>query len=311
MKKIDAFAHALPQHFATEMKARNPAHGISGLMSTSELWDLENRVGDLDEFGIDEQVLTLARPGIWNGLTADEALDLTQLANNGICDMAAEHPDRLIPVATLPFLTAPYLDELERCVTELGMAGVQVFTSTDGRPVDDPSYCALYDRAVDLDVPIWIHPRSRSWFEWEDTYDTDNIFGWPFDTSAAITRLVLSGTLDRYPDLQVITHHLGGVIPHLEGRIRSVARRAGYDVDAVCDGLRRTYADTATKGSVHTLQCGLDFYGNDTIVFGTDYPFGPENGCLFLRETIDAVERVEIPANVREDIFSGNLRAIL
>src|SRR5699024_10591409 len=114
-------------------------------------------------------------------------------------------------------------------VNQLGLRGVQIYTQVQGKPLDDPQFTPLFDRIAELGVPIQLHPsRGPDQADYKaepaSRYDTWRIFGWLYDTVAAMARLVFSGVFDRHPDIKILTHHLGGFVPYASERVRE-----GYD----------------------------------------------------------------------------------
>ena len=282
--------------------------------------DMSIRLEKFDEHGIDRQVVNLARPPIWRGIDADEALELTRLGNDAVREIADDH-DEFIPVGTLPFVGDAYLEEFERCL-EMGMAGVQIFSNVEGQPIDSADHRDLYAAAVDADVPVWLHPQLHDWHEWDDQYMLHKILGWPFDTSMALARLVFGGVMDDYPDLKLIPHHMGAMIPHFISRLELfhkmlVQHRDVYPYEVrdlrgrVREQFSLFYGDTCRCGDTDVLQDGLDFFGQDRLVFATDYPFGPDEGEQFLADEKAAVERMDVDDDVRADVFGGNLKRML
>lgn len=319
---IDAFAHVMPKPIIEELLELLPNNenfrryeGQKGEF----MWDIENHhIPDMEEYGIDRQVISLAVPQIWqyDGLTTDDALDLCRKANTEMRRVADEHPDRFVPVGTIPDVSEGFLDEFDRCIDDLDMAGIQIYSTIDGKPLDDESVLPLYQRAVEKDVPLWLHPTLNDWLPSME-YIERAVYGLPFDTGMALCRLVFGGVVEQYPDLQVIPHHCGGVIPHFDGRLDSIFERPDHyqhDPDQfskpILEYFREFHADTVLNGSVHALECGHDFFGDGQLVFATDYPFGAEDGRQFMRENLAAVERADIDDAERERIFSGTLRSI-
>ncbi|MDX1747594.1 MAG: amidohydrolase family protein [Halobacteriales archaeon] len=320
---IDAFTHVLPPEFYEEIrKVHHKPRELDTLEDADHMWDLEKRIEDMDANGVDKQVINLYRPPIWLGMDPDDALPLTRLANDLVRDIADEYPDRFIPVCTVPFLTGEYVDEFERCVEDLGMAGVQIFSNIEGRPLDDPDFHEFYAAVEDADVPIWIHPQLYDWMPWIDERSDHKMLGWPFDTSVAMNRLVFSGTLDEYPGLRLIPHHMGGMIPFFGKRILTFykTRRERPDIYPVDwpefsrpieEYFGQFYADTAVSASPEALRCGYEFFGPDNVVFAVDYPLGPDAGREWLEDTIPAIEGMEIPEGDKEKIFGGNIQRLL
>jgi len=143
-------------------------------------------------------------------------------------------------------------------------------------------------------------------------------FGWPYETSACVTRLIFSGIYDELPNLKIITHHMGGMVPFYAGKIdlgfdqifhgktdeNPVRERAGLK-KRPAEYYRMLYADTSVNGSAAAARCGHAFFGTSHCLFATDAPFDAEQGRMLIRETINAVNALEIPAAERQRIFSA------
>lgn len=311
MAVIDAYAHAFPRSLLTELRETHDPDGIE-LFESPRFWDIDHRIDALDRFGIDRQVIMQGRTGIWDGFSAEGAHEYVRLGNDAMRSMADDAGDRLIPVGTVPFLTGEYVNELERCQNELGLAGIQIPSHIRGRPLDDPAFRPFFEKAEALEVPIWIHPHTHPHHEWASEYANHKTFGWLFETTLAQTRIVYSGMLDELPELKVVTHHMGGMVPFFAERITDF-----YEVYAddtwptlerpVVEYFKMFYADTVLSGAVCPLRCGIEFFGTDQVVFGTDYPFGPEEGRRFLRELLPAVEALELEPHDHDQICEGNI----
>lgn len=318
-ERIDAFGHALTKPFMEEVATNYDVPGLTGPYDW--LWDVERYKADLADFGIDRQVITLALPRLWRALDADEALSLVEVANDEIRRLADEHPDTFIPVGTVPFPDDQYRDEFDRCLDELGMAGVQVFTNVDGRPVDRQEFHWWYEYAERHGCPLWLHPQLTAWYDWTDDRLDHRVFGWPFDTTLALSRLVFAGLTQAY-DFDLVTHHGGGMVPFFGARIDMFygggAAPPGVD-DAVfrrfegrpSDAFRGFTADTALDGSTAALACTHEFFGPDRVVFGTDYPFGPDRGRAKLEAIVGSVEAADLGDDQRAAVFGGNLQSLL
>src|SRR5262249_28549791 len=152
--------------------------------------------------------------------------DLARLANDEMAAIVARHPYRFPGfVASLPMNNPDAARvELDRAIDDLGATGVQIFTNVNGRPLDQPEYEPIFARMATRGLPIWMHPARPAAFadyagEPRSKYDLWWAFGWPYETSVAMGRLVFSGLFDRHPGLVIITHHLGAMIPFCAGRI--------------------------------------------------------------------------------------------
>jgi predicted TIM-barrel fold metal-dependent hydrolase len=160
--------------------------------------------------------------------------------------------------------------------------------------------------------------------EEKSKFEIWHVFGWPYETTAAMTRIVFSGLFDRHPNVKIITHHLGAMVPFFEARIRGAydqfgTRTAEEDYAALAKGLKKHpydyfkmfYADTALYGGPAALECGLNFFGPDHVVFATDLPFDPEGGAKYVRLTLEAMETMRASRQVKEKIYEGNIRRLL
>jgi aminocarboxymuconate-semialdehyde decarboxylase len=178
-------------------------------------------------------------------------------------------------------------------------------------------------------LPIWLHPARPAPFadyptEAHSKYEIWWTFGWPYETSVAMTRLVFAGVFDRWPNLKIITHHMGAMIPYFEQRIQGGlaqlgSRTAEEDLSqhlrrlkkSPYDYFRMFYADTALFGSIIGMECGLAFFGADHVLFGTDMPFDPEKGPGYIRSTIRAMEGMTASLDDKAKIYEGNARKLL
>ena len=218
---IDGFTHILPKLFAEEFSLSHPTDELRELIALTHLSDIEIRLRVMDKYKIDKQVLTLARPSIWMNVPPNIALKMTRIANDTVAKAAKKFPDRFIGVGTLPTLTKEFMPEFDRCINELDMVGIQIFSNIDGRNLDYLEFRPFFEKANSTRTPIWIHPQLQE--GWSQEFLLDKIFGWPFDTTLAMARLVFSGIMESYPNLRMITHHMGGMIPHFSLRIKDMS----------------------------------------------------------------------------------------
>jgi predicted TIM-barrel fold metal-dependent hydrolase len=314
---IDGFSHFLPKAFAEELSQTYPTDELQGLTDLAYFSDLEDRVRVLDKFKIDRQVLTLARPNIWINMPKDIALKITRFANDALAKATKQFPERFIAVGTLPMLSEEFSSEFDRCIEELAMAGIQIFTNIEGKPPDDPEFRWFFSKTNSTRIPLWVHPQVRN--EWPQEFALDKILGWPFDTSLVMSRLVFSGIMEEYPDLRIITHHMGGMIPYFSERIkgsyegREMFIQAGF-VSLPKDPLeyfRRFYGDTVLNGSVPAFECGYKFFGPEHILFATDYPFGPKKGERWIEGALHQIMAAHLPQKEKDQILGGNLQRLI
>ena len=224
----------------------------------------------------------------------------------------------------------PSQEEMDRAIDKLGARGVQICTSVNGRALDEPEYFPVFERVTNKhDLPIFMHParpatRADYANEPKSKYEIWQVLGWPFETSVAMSRMVFSGFFEKLPNMRLITHHCGAMIPFLAGRAETLwaqlgARSADENYDELLKNMKKApieyfkmfYADTVLGGSSSALRCGLDFFGADKVVFASDCPFDPEGGPMFIREGVRSVEDLNLSEDDKRKIYFGNALKLL
>lgn len=330
--KLDIFTHIFPpRYFALLNDVVSDKAALKRWFSIETLHDLKARFAVMDKHPDYRQVLTLSMPPIESLASPEQTPVLAQVANDGLAKLVQDYPERFVAwVAALPMNNVEAaLAETERAFA-MGAAGVQLFTNVLGRPLDDPSFAPLFDCiSARHDKPIWLHPARPPAFsdyqsEEKSKYEIWWTFGWPYETSAAMARIVFSGLFERLPNLRVVTHHCGAMVPYFEGRVgygwdELGSRTADEDYGEILkrmvkrpiDYFRQFYADTAVLGSRSAIRCGLDFFGAEHVLFGTDCPFDKEQGALVIRETIAAIDSLPLSESERAKIYYENARKML
>ena len=325
---VDIYCHIFPDKFFQEMNRIAPKLGNIGarLRGVTKLFDLDERFREMDRFGDYREIISLPNPPIEDFATGDVGMSLARIGNDAMAELCAQHPKRFPTFVAAVSMTdvEGSVAEARRACTELGAGGIQIFTNVAGKPLDDPSFEPIFKTMAELDRPIWLHPARTAAMtdypaEAKSRYEMWWCFGWPYDTSVAMVRLVFSGLFDRYPGLKIITHHLGGMIPYYDGRIGPGlqvlgSRTLDEDYSKVLPSLKRPhldylhdfYGDTALfGGGIHAVRCGLEFFGAEHVVFATDTPLGP------IAPTIEVIRRLDISENDRYKIYCGNAERLL
>ena len=331
--KIDVFCHIFPQSFFDRMLSLSGkgAYMQKRVREIPVMVNLEARFRMMDRFADYAQVISLAAPPIEALGEPAQAVELARIGNDGMAELVAKHPDRFPGfIASLP-MNDPEgsVGETERAILELGATGIQIYTNVNGKPLDDPAYGPLFQKMAEFDLPIWMHPTRTATFadyvgEKKSKYELWWVFGWPYETSVAMSRILFAGYFDRFPNLKIITHHMGAMIPYFAGRIGPGLDQLGSRTEdenltlvgrklkkRPIDYYRMFYADTALFGAKEAMVCGLDFFGADQTLFASDSPFDPEKGPGFIRETIRCLEEMEITSEDRQKIYQGNARRLL
>lgn len=330
MRHIDAFCHFFPRQIFDLM-----LQGIGGssdlgarMKGVSTIYDLDARFRMMDEFDDYSQILSLGLPGIEAMAPPDRSPELARVANDGLAELVSKYPDRFAGyVGGLP-MNAPEAAarEAERILIDGPANGLQLHTTVDGLCLDEPRFLPIFEVAAKAGKPILLHPSRTAEFpdfpaEQRSRYEIWTILGWPYETSVTMARLIFSGIMTRFPDLKVMAHHLGAMIPFFDSRIevgwstlgtRGSGENYGHVLPSLGKPLiecfKQFHADTALCGGRLGTQCGLEFYGTDHVLFATDAPFGPEGGATFIRSTIKVIESLDIPQSDKEKIFHGNAK---
>ena len=326
---IDIFPHILPIKYKEALYKIAPSgFYIKDVIETlPTLFDLDHRFRIMDKFEGLVQVLTLSAPPIEGIADPEKAVDLAKLANDEMAELVLKYPDRFTAaVASLPMNNMDAaLKEVDRAINDLKFRGVQVNTPTNDKPLDSPEFMPLYEKMSQHDLPIWIHPqRSADYADYKtekrSRYMIFHIFGWPYETAAAMTRLVFSGVLEKYPNLKIITHHCGGMVPCLEQRIigaydhAEILRGAKYQqglTKSPIEYYKMFYYDTSIYGSTPGLMCAYAFCGADHMLFASDMPYDSEFGERYTRQTIHSIEQMNISDSEKKKIFEDNARELL
>jgi len=327
--KIDIYSHVLPEKFkeAFLRSGTLAATRKERIDALPTLYDMDQRFRLMDKYEGYVQVLTLNYPPVELIGDSKKSVSLAMLANDEMAELVLKYPDRFVgAVACLPMDNMDEaLKETERAINDLKCRGVQIFTPTGDRPLDSPEFIPLYEKMSQYNLPLWLHPkRGKDYADYRtenrSLYDVYHCLGWPYETSVAMTRFVYSGLLEKYPNLKIITHHCGGMIPYFDRRILGFQgqeeRRLGEEYKArltrpVLDYFRMFYNDTALYGSTSGLTCAYEFFGAERLLFGTDTPHDNQLGDGLIRETINSIERMDISDSDKKKIFEDNARSLL
>jgi aminocarboxymuconate-semialdehyde decarboxylase len=333
--RIDAFNHFFPAGYYKKMEevAGDLKDMFRRTRAVRSIHDLDTRLRVVEQFPDYAQILSLPAPTLerLSKGRPEVAAELARIGNDGLADLVARHPTHFPAfIAQVP-LSAPDagVAEAERALNELGAVGVQIYTNVAGKPLDRPEFEPFFAAMNRIGKPVWIHPeRGADHPDYRDEkkslYEIWWTFGWPYETSVAMSRLVFSKTLDKYPDLKIIVHHLGAMVPYHEGRVgpgwdQLGKRTSDEDYFALLKSLRKRpldyfkqdfNADSAVFGSRAATVCGLDFFGADKVVFASDCPFDPEGGTQYIRETIKIIDGLDISEADRDKIYFRNIEKL-
>ena len=334
---IDFQAHIYPEAYLNEMKridgavileAPDPYSGMTYFYdkrlrcrintATFQGQKIERRIEHMNQLGIDIHILTIPAPAA-DRFEGQDAVRLARIANDAIASITRKYSKRFIGFFTLPTCSIQdSLDELERAVNELGLKGFGCFANLNGQPLDREELFPIYERLAKYRLPVYVHPTAPLATEATgiDIMPT-LIFGWAFDSTVAMTRLVYGRVLERFPEINFVVADVGGVLAFFAqrainiytGRTEEIRQRYGLKENPL-DSFKRFYVDTADHPA-STLKCVKDFFGVDQLVLGTNYPYGPEEGCLLVKNSLKAVDGLELGVAEKQKILGGNAARVL
>ena len=314
---------ALEEHFAYAAK------GVSGQelsrlsrfspQVVGRLRELdEHRIAEMDKAGIDVQVLSLNSPGVQR-LGGAEAVAFAKASNDHLAEAVRRHPKRLAGFAALPTSSPKRAaEELQRTVREFGFKGAAINGHTGGRYLDEKFFWPILERAEELRVPIYIHPTIppapvvKAYYSGNHPQEVTQLFamagwGWHIETAVHVLRLILSGAMDRFPDLQVVVGHLGEGLPFMIERLDSVLSPSTTKLERpIGRYLRENVYYTFSGFNYLPVFLSLLFeMGADRIMFSADYPFGS------MTKAMEFLEKLPVSPGERERIAHSNAERLL
>jgi aminocarboxymuconate-semialdehyde decarboxylase len=327
MRIIDAFNHFFPKRYYDALLQSPAAAKDIGkrVRSIPALSDLDLRQRIVEMFDDYSQVLSHGLPPLERLWGPDKSPEMAKIANDGLAEIVAKHPKHFVGWSALLPMNAPAAaaEEAARSLAS-GANAIQLATNANGVPLDAPQFLPVFEVIANSGKPILLHPaRTRDMPDYPSEtyskYEICSVLGWPYETGVTLARLVFSGIMDRYPGLKVIAHHLGGVIPYLEGRVghsfdQLGVRTSDEDYSRVLKSLKKRpydyfkdfYGDTAVEGARAATICGLDFFGADHVLFASDCPFDKEKGVGYIRATMKVLDSIALANPEREKICWRN-----
>jgi hypothetical protein len=326
VRKLDVFNHIYPRPYFDRMLAVAPGFKDIGkrMRGIPMLIDLDERFRVMDRFEDYQQILSIATPPIEVYSTGRTASTWPASPTTGWR-------------SSFGSIRIVFRDSLRRCRSAIPMrrCARSSARSTGWRPrhpalLEHQRQAARHARTPgavrshgEYDLPVWLHPYRGAGIsdyasETKSKFEIWWTFGWPYETSVAMARLVFSGIFDRHPGLKIITHHLGAMAPYFEGRVgpgwdQLGTRTSDEDYTSVLKGLKKRpidyfrmfYGDTAVFGGYDATVCGLNFFGADHVLFASDAPFDPEKGPMYIRETIAILDRLPMPERIARRSTGG------
>jgi aminocarboxymuconate-semialdehyde decarboxylase len=277
---------------------------------TPAMTDVSKRLEDMDQVGIDVEVVSLSTPNVFF-TDAEHQPNVAKMMNDSYAELIAKHPKRFKGFASIP-MDAPdaALFELHRAIDELKLNGVILLSNIGGRPLTAPEYRPFFTEANRMRLCIFLHPMLPANSDSFREYVLGPIIGFPFDTSLAVARMCYDGMFEEFPDIRWLIGHLGGAVPYLMERMDNGFRDFA-DCRAKIDKLpsvylKRLYYDTVSF-SPHTLNMVRNMVGADHMVMGSDYP----HLLGSIDRAVSSIVDLGLSDSETQQIFSGTALRIL
>lgn len=299
--KIDAFAHILTPNFYQTMldidatiQQKYPFFKIETLVSLDERleqWPDKNT----------KQVVSFANINPEDFVNGERAKEIAVNANQELAGIVANYPDKFeAGVGMLAMNNIPAsLKILDAIKENPYLVGAQIFTRHLGKSIADPEFEPILVKAAELNLPLWLHPVF-------DKRKPDNnlVFSWEYELSQAMLQLVQSDIFKKIPNLKVLVHHAGAMVPFFSGRIEHILDQEHAEM------FKNFYVDTAILGNTPALQLALDYFGINHVLFGTDAPFAvmPAGADKIVT---DAIENLDISDLYDKKIFETNYQHMI
>ncbi len=277
---------------------------------TDQVWSPEKRIEDMDKEGVDIQVLSPI-PVTFSYWAEPEAADeMSKIQNDFIADTVKKHPDRFIGLGTVPLQDVEVsIREMDRCMHELGLKGIEIGTNINGKNLDDPDFTMFFEMAEKWEVPLFVHPWETLGRERMPRHNFMYTVGMPSETALAAASLICGGVMEKFPGLKICFAHGGGSFPYILPRLDQ-GWKVWPDLRQISN-LPSHYAKNFYFDSLNydplNIKYLVDRFGHEKVVMGSDYPF-------LLREippgkVID--DTIELTEEQKQDMLGRNALAFL
>lgn len=299
--KIDAFAHVLPTDLLNNIKNDFPdVIEKNPFLKIPALTDLNIRRKDFPKDV--KQIISNVNLNPEDYFDGKKAAQLCWDANEELLKLANENEDIFAgAVAMVPMNNIPKAIEIieQQVVPNNKFVGIQLFTQALDKSIASVEYESIFLEMSKVDLPIFLHPVFDN-----NKRDNNITFSWEYELTQAMMQIVQAGYFEKYPNLKIIVHHAGAMVPFFAGRIKYTMTDQEYH------DFKKFYVDTAILGNPKALELAIDFFDSEHMIFGTDAPFAVmPNGAT--EQIVDAINEMRVSTTTRDDIFSNNFLKII
>ena len=268
-----------------------------------ETYNPADTIADMDAAGVDVSVISVNIPGP-ELLDGELGIEGARVCNDYVAEVCSKYPGRFVGLASLPLQdVAESLNEFNRVLDSLDLRGITLYSHINGKPVDAAEFAPIFSMAEKCRVPLVFHPTVPTWGEVVKDYSMIPMMGLMVDTSIAMLRLILSGTMEKYPGLLIVHPHCGGVLPYLMPRIVEQTEVKGRGRDHITqsplDYYQRVYLDLVSP-SLQAMRYAYEFSGAERLLFGSDRPW------VKIETFLELFDQLDIPNENRKRIMGEN-----
>jgi aminocarboxymuconate-semialdehyde decarboxylase len=289
--RIDVHQHVVPPFWSAALE-RNGGDASGTVIPT---WSPDAALAFMDTNRIQTGVLSLTAPGVVGWKDA-ERQSMARRVNEYVADLGIRHPQRFGSFATVPLPDVEgALSEVAYAFDQLKADGVILLSNYGGRYLGSPEFEPLWRELDRRAAVVFIHPAQPPMSRADGVNGA--LVDYPFDTTRTAVQLVLSGVVERYPNVRIVLSHAGGFIPYVSHRVAELASYfdpAAPDAEGMLDRFRRFYFDLALSSSPAALPTLLAFAGSDHILYGSDYPYAPAPISTRFATALDAFDGIDV-----------------
>ncbi len=331
--KIDSFCHfAFAPVLDKIQEFTGEPHQFARLFANNKgLIDPEYRISIMDATGVKKSILS-PLPELGNTPLVEQngkmAAEVSRICNTQMAELVAKYPNRFAGVAMLPTADPDLMvTEFDYAVNELGLRGCMIGVGPTNKLIDHEDFDALFAKAEELDLPIWIHPARSGGIpdypgeEGGSKYQYFQAYSWVNDDTLAMHRIVFSGVFERHPKVKIIIHHHGAMVPYFAGRVDTgiafFEKNIGFKYETAvtppyADQYKKFYIDTATQYyNPQALGIAIDFFGPDKVLFGSDAPMDAEDGKVMINGAYDSIRALGLAEDAEKMIYFENAQKLM